>query len=154
LTTEVLSSQTTCNTKLVVYFLNFLVITHTLKSNNHGRSYDRWNTVHQCKNLGYSFRFGMTTISQNSADWIWCRIRRSDQYKSDREFLDLSIKHKYALIQPTVQKLRSLKFGGGVSSEQIGLSGQIWTVKPLLKEIWSKSELKYHRKFYNLSNDG
>jgi hypothetical protein len=32
LTTEALSSQKTCNTKLVVNILNFLVITHMLKS--------------------------------------------------------------------------------------------------------------------------
>jgi hypothetical protein len=33
LTTKALSSQKTCNTKLVVNFLNFSFITHTLKSN-------------------------------------------------------------------------------------------------------------------------
>jgi hypothetical protein len=93
-------------------------------------------------------------ISQNSADWIRCRIRRKLQCKGDREFLDLFIKYKYTLIRPTVQELRSLKVGADVSSGQIRLSSQIWTVKPLLKEIWSKSEHKDPREFHNLSNDG
>jgi hypothetical protein len=53
-----------------------------------------------------------------------------------------------------VQELQSLKVGGCVSSGQIRLSGQIWTVMPILKEIWSISEHKDPREFYNLSNDG
>jgi hypothetical protein len=40
LTTEALSSQKTYNTKLVVNFLNFLVIAHMLKSDKQWRSYD------------------------------------------------------------------------------------------------------------------
>jgi hypothetical protein len=75
-------------------------------------------------------------ISQNSADWERYRIRESAQYEIDREFRDLSRKHKYTLIQPTVQELWSLKVGGGVSSEQIELSRQIWTLSPLPNEIW------------------
>jgi mannose/fructose/N-acetylgalactosamine-specific phosphotransferase system component IID len=53
-----------------------------------------------------------------------------------------------------VQELRSLEIEGGVNFGQIKLSGQIWTLKPLIKEIWSKSEHKDPRQFYNLSNDG
>jgi hypothetical protein len=53
-----------------------------------------------------------------------------------------------------VQELRSLEIGKGVSFGQIKLSGKIWTLKPLLKEIWTKSEHKDPREFYNLSNDG
>jgi hypothetical protein len=36
-------SQKTSNTKLVANFLNFLFITHTLKSDKQRRSYDHWN---------------------------------------------------------------------------------------------------------------
>jgi hypothetical protein len=111
LTTEVLSSQKTCNTKLIVNFLHFPFVTHMLKSNKQGRSYDHWNTTHKWKNLGYKFWFGLTMISQNSADWIRCRIRRNVQYKSDRKFWDLSRKHKDTLIWPTVQELWSLQVG-------------------------------------------
>jgi hypothetical protein len=63
------------------------------------------------------------TISQNSADRDWYRIRESPQYERDREFLDLSIKYKYTLIRSTVQELWLLKFGEGVSSKQTELSG-------------------------------
>jgi hypothetical protein len=38
-------------TKLIVNFLNFLVITHTLKYAKQRRSYDCWNIVHTCKTL-------------------------------------------------------------------------------------------------------
>jgi hypothetical protein len=94
--------------------------------------------------------------SQNSVDWIQCRIRRNVQCKSDREFWDVFRKHKYAIIRPTVQKLRSLEIGKGVSFffGQIKLSGQIWTLQPHLKEIWTKSEHKDPREFYKLSNEG
>jgi hypothetical protein len=61
-------SQKTCTTKLVVNFLNFAVITHTLKSDKQRRCYDRWNTMHKWKNLDYRFWFGLMTISQNPAD--------------------------------------------------------------------------------------
>jgi hypothetical protein len=50
LTTEALSSQETCNTKLVVSFLHFPVVTRMLKSNKQGQSYDHWNTAHKWKN--------------------------------------------------------------------------------------------------------
>jgi hypothetical protein len=53
-----------------------------------------------------------------------------------------------------VQELRSLEIGECVGFRQIGVSGRIWTLKPLLKELWSKSEYKDLREFYNLSNDG
>jgi hypothetical protein len=102
-------SQKTSNTKLVVNFLNFPVITHTLKYDKQRRSYDHWNTVYKWRNLGYRFWFGLTTISQNLADWIWGRIRRNEQYKSGRNFLYLSKKYRYTLIQSTVQELRSLQ---------------------------------------------
>jgi hypothetical protein len=101
----------TCNTKLVVDFLHFLVVTHLLKSDKQGRSYDRWSTAHKWKNPEYSFWFELTTMLQNSANWIQCKIRRNVQCKSDREFQDLSRKYKYALIRPTVQELRSLQVG-------------------------------------------
>jgi hypothetical protein len=45
------------------------------------------------------------TISQNSTDWDWYRIRKNAQYGNDREFEDLSRKNKYTLIRPTVQEL-------------------------------------------------
>jgi hypothetical protein len=130
LTTEALSSQKTCNTKLVGNFLKFPFITRMLKSVKQRRSYSCWNTVHKWKNLEYRFWFGLTTISQNSADWIRCRIRRNVQCKSDREFWDLSIKHKYALIRPTVQQLRSLQFGGAaeLSFGQTAAYRAIWTL--------------------------
>jgi hypothetical protein len=86
LSTEALSSPKTSNTKLVVNFLPFPVITHMLKSDKQRNSYDGWNLVHKWKNLKYSFRIGLMTISQNSADWIRCRILRNAQYKSDIEF--------------------------------------------------------------------
>jgi hypothetical protein len=41
-----------------------------------------------------------------------------------------------------------------ISSEQIKLSGQIWTLRPLPEAIWKNSEYKDPRKFYNLSNEG
>jgi hypothetical protein len=68
-------SQKTSNTKHVPNFHHFLVITHMLKSDKQ-RRYDHWNTVHKWMNLGYSFRFGLMMISQNSADSIWYRSRR------------------------------------------------------------------------------
>jgi hypothetical protein len=86
LTTEALSSQKTSNAKLVVNFLHFPVVTHMLKSDKQGQSYDCWNTVHKWKNLGYRFWFRLTMISQNSDDWIRCRIRRNVQFQSDIEF--------------------------------------------------------------------
>jgi hypothetical protein len=46
--------------------------------------------------------FLLMTISQNSADWDWYRIKKSAQYESDREFWALSIKHKYTPIRPTM----------------------------------------------------
>jgi hypothetical protein len=82
-----------------------------LKSDKQRIRYARWNTVHKWKNLDYRFWFGLTTISQNLADWIWCRIRRNEQYESDRKFWDLCRKCKYTLIRPAVQELWSLQFG-------------------------------------------
>jgi hypothetical protein len=125
-----------------------------LKSDKQGRSYDRWNTVHKWKNLEYSFWFGLMTISQNLADPIWCRIRRNEKYESDREFWDLSRKNKYTLIRPTVQELWSLKFGGGVSSGQIELSGQIWTLNPLTNGFLGNHEYQNPIEFCTLSNSG
>jgi hypothetical protein len=112
-TTETFSSQKTCNTKIVANFLHFPFITHMLKSDKQRKSYHGWNTVHKWKNLEYRFWFGLTMISQNSADWIWCRIRRNVQCESDREFWGLSRKHKCTPIRPMVQELRSPKGGGG-----------------------------------------
>jgi hypothetical protein len=110
-------SQKTSNTNLVVNFLNFPVITHMVKSDKHLIRYDHWNTVHKRKNLEYRFWFGLTMISQNSVDWIRCRIKRNIQCKSGREFWYLSIKHKYTPIQPTVQELWSLKAGGASANQ-------------------------------------
>jgi hypothetical protein len=70
-------SQKTSNTKIKDNFLQFPIITHTLKSGKQGRSYDRSNTAHKWKNLEYNFWFGLTTISQDSADRQWYRIRRN-----------------------------------------------------------------------------
>jgi hypothetical protein len=78
LTTEALSSQKTCNTKLVVNFPHFSVITRALKSDRQRRSYAHRNTVDKWKNLEYRFWFRLTMIPQNLADWIWCRIRRNE----------------------------------------------------------------------------
>jgi hypothetical protein len=131
LNTETLSYPKTCNTKLIVNFLSFPFITRMLKCDKQRTSYDRWNTAHKWKNPEYNFWFRLTTISQNSANWIRGKIMRNVQCKSDRKFWDLSRKHKDTLIWPTVQELSSLKFGGGVSSGQIKLSEQIWTLIPL-----------------------
>jgi hypothetical protein len=98
--------------------------------------------------------FSATTISQNSADWDWYRIRKNAQYGSDREFWDLSRKHKYTLIWPTVQELWSLKVVGGVSSGQIELSGQLWTFSPLPNKIRKHLEYQNPREIFNLSNGG
>jgi hypothetical protein len=43
---------------------------------------------------------------------------------------------------------------GGVRSGQIKLSGQIWTLRPLEKELWKNSEYQNPIEFYNLSNEG
>jgi hypothetical protein len=94
------------------------------------------------------------TNSQNSADSLWCRIRRNIQCKSDREFLDLLRKHRYSHIRPTVQELRSLEVGEGVSSGQIKLSAQIRTLSLYSKEIGKNSKYRGPREFFNLSNDG
>jgi hypothetical protein len=67
--------------KLVVNFLHFPVVIRMLKSDKQGTSYDRWNTTHKWKNHGYIFWFGLMMISQNSADWIWCRSRRMSNVK-------------------------------------------------------------------------
>jgi hypothetical protein len=112
-------SQKTSNTKLVVNFLNFLFITHRLKSDRQRRCYDHWNIMHKWKNLEYRFWFGLTTISQNPANWIWCRIRRNKQYKSGRQFWYPSRKHRYTLIRPTVQKLWSLQVGGSTRTSDL-----------------------------------
>jgi hypothetical protein len=152
--TETSSFQKTCNRKLLANFLRFSFITCMSKSDKQWRSYECWNTVHRWKNLEYNIWFGLTMISQNSADWIRCRIRKSPQCESDREFGDVSRKHKYALIWPTVQELWSLKVGRGISSGQIKLSGQIWTFSPLPKEFWGNYEYQYPREFYILSNGG
>jgi hypothetical protein len=154
LTNKALSSQKTCNTKFVVNFLHFLFITHTLNPDKQRKSYDHCNAVHKWKSLEYRFWLGLMTITQNSAEWIRCRILRNVQGESDREFWDLSKKHKCNLIQPTVQELRSLKVGEGASSGQIKLSGQFWTLSLFSKEIWNNSAYKGSREFYNLSNVG
>jgi hypothetical protein len=98
--------------------------------------------------------FSATTISQNSADWDWYRIRKNTQYRSDREFWDISRKHKYTLIRPTVQELRSLKFREGVSSGQIELSGQLWTFSPLPNKTRKNLEYQNPREILTLSNGG
>jgi hypothetical protein len=53
-----------------------------------------------------------------------------------------------------VLELRSLKFGGGVSSGHIKLSGQVWTLRPLPREFWENTEYQNPREFYNPSNGG
>jgi hypothetical protein len=50
------------------------------------------------------------------------------------------------------------KLGGGVLQEinsgQIKLSGQIWTLSPLPKELWEYTGYQNSREFCKLSNDG
>jgi hypothetical protein len=41
-----------------------------------------------------------------------------------------------------------------ISSGQTKSSGQVRTLRLLLKGIWKNSEYKDPRKFYNISNDG
>jgi hypothetical protein len=41
-----------------------------------------------------------------------------------------------------------------INSGQIKLSGQVWTLRLLPKEIWKNSKHKDPREFYNLSNEG
>jgi hypothetical protein len=41
-----------------------------------------------------------------------------------------------------------------LSSRQINLSEQVWTLSSLPKEIWKNSEYKDPREFYKLSNKG
>jgi hypothetical protein len=53
-----------------------------------------------------------------------------------------------------VQELWPLKVGGGISSGQIELSGQLWTLSPLPNEIWGNLEYQNPIGFYNLSNGG
>jgi hypothetical protein len=53
-----------------------------------------------------------------------------------------------------VQELWSLKFGGGVSSGQIELSGQLWTLSPLPNKFWGTLEYQNPREFCILSNGG
>jgi hypothetical protein len=36
------------------------------------------------QNINSDFLFGLTMISQNPADLIWCEIKKNAQYKSDR----------------------------------------------------------------------
>jgi hypothetical protein len=110
-TIETSSLQKTCNRKLVVNFLHFPSITHRSKSDRQRRSYDCWNAGYTWKNLEYRFWFGLMTISQNSTDGVWYRIRKNTQYENDREFWDLFKKHKYTPILPTVQELWSLQVG-------------------------------------------
>jgi hypothetical protein len=43
---------------------------------------------------------------------------------------------------------------GGVSSGQIELSGQSWTLNPLPNGSWGNLEYQNLREFYNLSNSG
>jgi hypothetical protein len=45
------------------------------------------------------------------------------------------------------------EIGGGVSSGQIELPGQIWTLSSVPNEIWKDSDYEGPRKFCNLSND-
>jgi hypothetical protein len=47
------------------------------------------------------FCFGLTTITQNSADRKWCRIQKMQNMKAIENFETFS-KKKYAPIQPTV----------------------------------------------------
>jgi hypothetical protein len=45
-----------------------------------------------------------------------------------------------------------MKVGGGVSSGQIELSGQIWTLSPFQNKIWGIPEYQNPREFCILSN--
>jgi hypothetical protein len=53
-----------------------------------------------------------------------------------------------------VQELWPLKGGGGVSSGQIELSRQLWTLSPLPNEFWGNLEYQNHIKFCTLSYSG
>jgi hypothetical protein len=53
-----------------------------------------------------------------------------------------------------VQELWSLKVGEGVSSGQIELFGQLWTLSPLPNKIWGNLEHQNPIEFFNLSNGG
>jgi hypothetical protein len=37
---------------------------------------------------------------------------------------------------------------------QIKMSGQIWTLSPLLEELWGNPKYQNPKEFHNLSNDG
>jgi hypothetical protein len=83
-------------------------------------------------------------ISQNSTDRKWCRIRKNAEYKSDREFLVLSKKHKYILIRPTVQVLWSLQVGDAAEN-QFWSDQAIWTsldFKPTSKGMQGKLQIQ------------
>jgi hypothetical protein len=80
LTTETLSSQNTCNTKLVFNFLNFPVVTRMIKSDKQGQSYECWNTAHEWKNPEYSFWWadddlaklcGLNTVPNQEEYILW-----------------------------------------------------------------------------------
>jgi hypothetical protein len=47
-----------------------------------------------------------------------------------------------------------VKVEEGVSSGQINLSGQVWTLSPRPKEFWENPEYQIYGEFYNLSNSG
>jgi hypothetical protein len=51
-----------------------------------------------------------------------------------------------------VQELWSLKVGEGVSSGQIKLSEQIWTLRTLPNKLWGNLAYQNPREFGNLSN--
>jgi hypothetical protein len=53
-----------------------------------------------------------------------------------------------------VQELWPLKVGGGVSSGQIELSGQLWTFSLLPNKIRKNPEYQNPREIFNLSNGG
>jgi hypothetical protein len=93
-------------------------------------------------------------IPQTTADWDWYRIKKSAQYENDRDLRDLSIKYKYTLIRPTAQELWSVKVGGGASSGQIKLSGQLWTLSPLPNKFWGNLEYQNPIELCILSNSG
>jgi hypothetical protein len=53
-----------------------------------------------------------------------------------------------------VQELRSLEVGKGVSSGQIKLFGQFWTLRPVANEIWKDSGYEDPRNFINFLQRG
>jgi hypothetical protein len=111
--------------------------------------------VHKWKNIEYRFWFGLTTISQNPTDWIWCKIRRNEQYKSGSQFWYPSRKYTYTLIRQTVQKLWSLQVGGSARTSDLNQWCNFLTLRFGLN--WSKiggnSEYWSRKEFHNLSKE-